>query len=173
MIATKQNNYEIMYIVDDQKPELAANLKKEFLTILTTNGGKVTKEEEFVRQFAYPINHKVQGHYFIINLLTSAQNIADFNRVFLIKQKQNEVIRKLVINIDEEQTNRFRERKERPENVDNRENREFRPKRPYNPEHHSGDNKGKTFNPKFKRERTTEKTTKPNTEVSEINKETK
>lgn len=180
MSATKQNNYEIMYIVDDQKPELAAAIKKEFVTILTKDNGKITKEEDFVRQFAYEINHKVQGHYFIMQLLTSAQNIADFDRVFLIKQKQGEVIRKLVINLDEEKTNTYKVKKERPENLNNRgENREFRPRRPYNPDNQTGDNKGRPFNPKFvKRERPAgekpaEKTTRSNPEVSSKTEENK
>lgn len=112
MQETKINNYEIMYIVDDQNPEKTNLIKKEFVEILTKNNGKITKEEDFTRQFAYKINHKTSGHYFILQLSTSAENIADFNRVFSIKQKQGDVVRKLVINLDDEKINTFKEAKE-------------------------------------------------------------
>lgn len=108
MLVTKQNNYEIMYIADDEKPELNAALKKEFLEILTADGGKLNKEEEFVRPFAYKINNKLKGQYYVFEILTSATNINNFNRVFSIKQKQGEVIRKLIINLDEEKHNTFK-----------------------------------------------------------------
>ncbi|MBE4704155.1 30S ribosomal protein S6 [Spiroplasma platyhelix] len=114
MQETKFNNYEIMYIVDDQNPEKANLIKKEFVEILTKNNGKITKEEDFIRQFAYKINHKNSGHYFILQLSTTPENIADFNRIFSIKQKQGDVVRKLVINLDEEKINTFKERKESP-----------------------------------------------------------
>ncbi len=114
MVETKFNNYEIMYIVDDQNPEKANLIKKEFLEILTKNDGKVVKEENFVQQFAYKINHKDKGHYFVLQLKTTAQNIADFSRIFSIKQKQGEVIRKLIINLDDEKINTFKVRKENP-----------------------------------------------------------
>lgn len=114
MVETKFNNYEIMYIVDDQNPEKANSLKKEFLEILTKNDGKVVKEENFIQQFAYKINHKDKGHYFVLQLKTTAENIADFSRIFSIKQKQGEVIRKLIINLDDEKINTFKVRKENP-----------------------------------------------------------
>lgn len=114
MVETKFNNYEIMYIVDDQSPEKANSLKKEFLEILTKNDSKVIKEEDFIQQFAYKINHKDKGHYFVLQLKTTAQNIADFSRIFSIKQKQDEVIRKLIINLDDEKINTFKVRKENP-----------------------------------------------------------
>lgn len=114
MEKTTLNNYEIMYIVDDQNPEKANLIKKEFVEILTKNNGKITKEEDFTRQFAYKINHKSSGHYFVLQLNTTPENIADFNRIFSIKQKQGEVIRKLVINLDDEKINTFKERKESP-----------------------------------------------------------
>lgn len=115
MIETKFNNYEIMYIVDDKNPEKANLIKKEFVEILTKNNGKITKEEDFIRQFAYKINHKNSGHYFILQLNTTSENIADFNRIFSIKQKQGEVIRKLVINLDDEKINTFKEVPKKPE----------------------------------------------------------
>lgn len=115
MQETKFNNYEIMYIVDDQNPEKANLIKKEFVEILTKNNGKITKEENFIRQFAYKINHKSSGHYFILQLTTTSENIADFNRIFSIKQKQGDVVRKLVINLDDEKINTFKESPKKPE----------------------------------------------------------
>lgn len=130
MTETKFNNYEIMYIVDDQNPEKAKLIKKEFVEILTKNNGKITKEEDFVRQFAYKINHKSSGHYFVFQLNTTSENIADFNRIFSIKQKQGDVVRKIVINLDDEQKNVFKERKESPKKPEfNRDqNRDSRPR---------------------------------------------
>ncbi|MGL5268143.1 MAG: 30S ribosomal protein S6 [Spiroplasma sp.] len=130
MMETKFNNYEIMYIVDDQNPEKAKLIKKEFVEILTKNNGKITKEEDFVHQFAYKINHKISGHYFILQLNTTSENIADFNRIFSIKQKQGDVVRKIVINLDDEKMNVFKERKEsskKPE-FNKEQNRESKPR---------------------------------------------
>lgn len=132
MVETKFNNYEIMYIVDDQNPEKANLIKKEFVEILTKNNGKITKEEDFTRSFAYKINHKSSGHYFILQLNTTSENIANFSRVFSIKQKQGEVIRKLVINLDDEKINTFKERKEpikKPEFQKEQSTRELRVKK--------------------------------------------
>ncbi|WP_308150061.1 30S ribosomal protein S6 [Spiroplasma sp. AdecLV25b] len=104
----KKHNYEIMYIVDDQNQEKAQLIKKELIAILIENGGEIKKEEDAIRTFAYDINKKVKGHYFIIEVSTSPKNIANFNRVVLIKQKQLEVIRFLVINLDSEKINKFK-----------------------------------------------------------------
>lgn len=111
----KQNqnhNYEIMYIVDDQNQERAQLIKKEFSEILTENGGTIKKEENVIRKFAYPISNKVKGHYFIIEVSTSLKNIANFNRIALIKQKQLEIMRFLVINLDSEKINNFKVRRQ-------------------------------------------------------------
>lgn len=130
MTETKFNNYEIMYIVDDQNPEKAKLIKKEFVEILLKNNGKITKEEDFVRQFAYKINNKNSGHYFVLQLNTTSENIANFNRIFSIKQKQGDVVRRIVINLDDEQKNVFKERKESPKKPEfsRDQNRDSRPK---------------------------------------------
>lgn len=104
----KKHNYEIMYIVDDQNQEKAQLIKKELIDILLVNGGEIKKEEDAIRTFAYDINKKVKGHYFIIEVNTSSKNIDNFKRVTLIKQKQLEVIRFLVINLDSEKINKFK-----------------------------------------------------------------
>lgn len=158
MSETKFNNYEIMYIVDDQNPEKAKLIKKEFVEILTKNNGEITKEEDFVRQFAYKINHKSSGHYFVLQLNTTSENIAAFNRIFLIKQKQGDVVRKIVINLDDEQKNVFKERKENPKKPEfNREqNRDSRPRTSGNFKSDSRHNfdKDKKVETRFKKERT-------------------
>lgn len=108
----KKHNYEIMYIVDDQNQEKAQLIKQELTAILVENGGEIKKEEDAIRTFAYDINKKVKGHYFIIEASTSSKNIANFNRVVLIKQKQLEVIRFLVINLDNEKINKFKAKRQ-------------------------------------------------------------
>ncbi|WP_339040338.1 30S ribosomal protein S6 [Spiroplasma endosymbiont of Apeira syringaria] len=108
----QKHNYEIMYIVDDQNQEKEQLIKKEFCEILTKNAGKITKEQDSIRQFAYPINKKVKGHYFIIEVLTSPENIANFNRVALNKQRQLDVMRFLVINLDSEKVNKFKPKRQ-------------------------------------------------------------
>lgn len=108
----QKHNYEIMYIVDDQNQEKAQIIKKELCEILTRNGGEIVKEQDSIRQFAYPINKKVKGHYFIIEVLTSTENIADFNRIALIKKRQLEIMRFLVINLDNEKINKFKPKRQ-------------------------------------------------------------
>ncbi|WP_425381227.1 30S ribosomal protein S6 [Spiroplasma endosymbiont of Polydrusus pterygomalis] len=108
----QKHNYEIMYIVDDQNQEKAQLIKKEFCEILTKNNGKIKKEQDSIRQFAYPINKKVKGHYFIIEVSTSAKNIASFNRIALNKKRQLDVMRYLVINLDNEKINKFKPKRQ-------------------------------------------------------------
>ena len=104
----QKHNYEIMYIVDDHNQEKAQLIKNEFCEILIKNGGKIIKEQDFIRQFAYPINKKVKGNYFIIEVFTLPENIANFNRVALNKQRQLDIMRFLVINLDSEKINKFK-----------------------------------------------------------------
>jgi len=119
---TQKHNYEIMYIVDDQNPEKAQLIKKEFIKIFSENDGEIKNEEDYLRQFAYPINHKVRGHYFVIQTFSSSQNIINFKRVALIKQKQLEIIRFLVINLDSEKLNKFKPKRQTDTNNYNRGN---------------------------------------------------
>lgn len=107
-----KRNYEIMYIVDDQNQEKAQLIRKEFCEILTKDGGKITKEQDSIRQFAYPINKKVKGHYFIIEVLTSRKNIHNFERVVFFKKKQKDVMRCMVINLDSEKLNKFKPKRQ-------------------------------------------------------------
>ncbi len=115
----QKHNYGIMYIVDDQKPEDdKKRILKEFCEILTKNNGEIKKEQNYIKQFAYPINKKVKGHYFIIDVLTSAKNITDFDRIAwnktrpLGKTRQLEVMRYLIINLDNEKINKFKPKRQ-------------------------------------------------------------
>lgn len=108
----QKHNYEIMYIVNDQNQEKAQLIKKEFCEILTKDDGKINKEQDFISQFAYPINKQVKGHYFNIEVLTSTKNIANFNRVALNKKRQLDVMRYLVINLDSEKINKFKPKRQ-------------------------------------------------------------
>ena len=77
--------YEIMYII---KPTLDAEATKaenaKLAKILTDNGGKVTKTDEWgLRDLAYPIKKETKGYYVVLELELEegAKALTEFGRI--------------------------------------------------------------------------------------------
>ncbi len=94
--------YEIMYILDQDTAEnTVKDTKAKLEKILTENGGKIEEQKEWgLMDFAYEINHKKKGFYFVAIVNTNAENIAEFQRVAKIDKN---VVREMVINTEKEQ----------------------------------------------------------------------
>ena len=95
------NNYEIMFIVkttieSDEVNKTVDSLKK------TLNDFK-SKIDSFKdlgqKKLAYPINKEVNGFYYVVNVQTSRDAIAEFDRKASINEN---IIRHLIINLDKE-----------------------------------------------------------------------
>ncbi len=105
--------YEIVYIVDNDAGDLADIQQK--LTELI--GGKVEKTEKLGhRKFAYPIKKKESGHYFLLQAVVEKPRIVEFKkRVRQIK----EILRCLVINLDNEKHFRYPKPRVFPQKTEN------------------------------------------------------
>lgn len=90
--------YEAMIIskMDIPEPELTKMINK-WESIVATNGGEIVKKETWgVRRFAYPIKKQNRGNYFVYDVATTQENIAELERV--LKFDEN-VIRSLIIKL--------------------------------------------------------------------------
>lgn len=78
------NKYEIMFIVKpDVEDEARNTLIEGFKEILTANGeGTVDNVNEWgLRDLAYEIKDYTKGYYVVVDVTTSAANIAEFDRL--------------------------------------------------------------------------------------------
>lgn len=78
--------YEVMYIInasveDDKRKALIDSVAK----ILTDNGGKVTKTDEWgMRDFAYRIDDMTKGYYVVLNFEADNACVKEFDRLMRI-----------------------------------------------------------------------------------------
>ena len=84
------------------RPELTEtqidNLINDLSNIITKDGGKVVKKEQWgLRSFAYKINKNKKGHYFMLNLDSAPTTIFEYERQMRINE---DIIRFLTIKID-------------------------------------------------------------------------
>ena len=85
------------------RPELTEtqidNLINDLSDIITKDGGKVEKKEQWgLRSFAYKINKNKKGHYFMLNLDSAPTTIFEYERQMRINE---DIIRFLTIKIDQ------------------------------------------------------------------------
>jgi small subunit ribosomal protein S6 len=64
--------YELMFIVDADEEETSVDTIIELVTTTVTeaDGSIVSTDKWGKRKFAYEINHKTEGHYVVIELLS-------------------------------------------------------------------------------------------------------
>lgn len=78
--------YEVMYIInasveDDKRKALIDSVAK----IITDNGGKVTKTDEWgMRDFAYRIDDMTKGYYVVVNFEADNACVKEFDRLMRI-----------------------------------------------------------------------------------------
>jgi small subunit ribosomal protein S6 len=92
------NKYEIMFIVkssleSDTLNKITDDLKKTFAD------KKLEFKDMGQKRFAYPIKKDINGYYYLINVLATANEIEDFKHKVLINE---DIIRHLIIKLDEE-----------------------------------------------------------------------
>ena len=94
------NKYELMYIIDTAVEEEARKaLIERFNGIVTQNGGKVEKVEEWgKRRLAYAIDYKTEGYYVLVNFEAESPVPAEVERNLKITDS---VIRYQVIRLEE------------------------------------------------------------------------
>ena len=94
------NKYELMYIIDTAVEEEARKaLIERFNGVITNNGGKVEKVEEWgKRRLAYAIDYKTEGYYVLVNFEAESTVPAEVERNLKITDS---VIRYQVIRLEE------------------------------------------------------------------------
>lgn len=94
-------NYETLYIL---KPDLEEEKKDaliaKFSDIITSNGGAITKTDEWgKRKLAYPIDYINDGYYVLTYFSANTELPAELERNFKIS---DDVIRYIVVNLDKQ-----------------------------------------------------------------------
>lgn len=78
--------YEVMYIIkatveEEKRAELIANLAK----IITDQGGKITKTDEWgMRDFAYEIDDMTKGYYVVVKFEADNACVKEYDRLMRI-----------------------------------------------------------------------------------------
>ena len=80
------NNYELLYIIDN---DLAEEAKEALIAklngVVTDNGGSVEKVDKWgTKKLAYPINYKTEGYYVLVNFTAPAALPSELERVMRI-----------------------------------------------------------------------------------------
>ncbi|MGL4821315.1 MAG: 30S ribosomal protein S6 [Bacilli bacterium] len=88
--------YEIMYIIRPNiEEESQKALVERFNTILTDNGAELTSVKDWgKRRLAYEINDFRDGHYMLLNVVSEAAAVQEFDRLAKISE---DIIRHIVI----------------------------------------------------------------------------
>ena len=80
------NNYELLYIIDN---DLAEEAKEALIAklngVVTDNGGSVETVDKWgTKKLAYPINYKTEGYYVLVNFTAPATLPSELERVMRI-----------------------------------------------------------------------------------------
>jgi small subunit ribosomal protein S6 len=91
--------YEIMYII---RPSIEDEAKKalveRFNGVLTDNGAEITNVKEWgKRRLAYEINDFRDGFYMILNVMSNAEAINEFDRLSKINE---DIVRHMITKVE-------------------------------------------------------------------------
>ena len=91
--------YEVMYIIKDSvENEARAALIETLHKIITDNGGKITKTDEWgMRDFAYRIDDMYKGYYVVTAFEADNECVKEFDRLMRI----NPNVVRFLITVDE------------------------------------------------------------------------
>ena len=97
--------YELMviYQADLDEAAVAAELKKVAATVEAGGGTVATTDVWGLRRFAYEINHKNEGVYVVLELVTEAPNLDDLDRQLRLA---DEVVRHKILRLPEREATR-------------------------------------------------------------------
>jgi small subunit ribosomal protein S6 len=90
-----------MFIVDtDTSEEDITRLSESLQTVITDQGGTITKNENMGRRhLAYPIGRKTEGYYILFEVDGSGREIAELERRMRVN---DQVIRYITVRVDED-----------------------------------------------------------------------
>jgi small subunit ribosomal protein S6 len=90
-----------MYIVDTEtSQDDFTRLSETIQQIITEQGGTITKTEDMGRRtLAYPISHKNEGHYMLLEIDGTGREIAELERRMRVN---DQIVRYLTVRVDED-----------------------------------------------------------------------
>jgi small subunit ribosomal protein S6 len=93
------NRYENIFIGrQDLSQQQIEALGVSLGLFVTQNGGEIVRSEYCgFRSLAYPIKKNQKGHYYIIQMRSPANTIAELNRIMKINE---DIIRHLIVRVD-------------------------------------------------------------------------
>ena len=96
-----QRTYEVMYIVDTEaSQDDVARLSENLQQIITDQGGTITKAEDMGRRtLAYPINHRNEGYYMLLEIDGTGREIAELERRMRVN---DQIVRYITVRVDED-----------------------------------------------------------------------
>jgi small subunit ribosomal protein S6 len=97
--------YELMIIFKGESEDDAVNrILSQAGGLIEAEGGKVAKTERWGRRrFAYEIDHKTEGIYVVLEIVTEASNLHELERTLRIA---DEVVRHKVIRLPDREATR-------------------------------------------------------------------
>ena len=97
--------YEIMIIVDgDEEDAMVDDVVSRVETWLTDGGSKLATTDKWgKRKFAYEINHKTEGHYVVLEMVTEPRDMAPLERTLRLA---DEVVRHKLIRLPDHEAAR-------------------------------------------------------------------
>lgn len=92
-------HYEVVFLVNPGQSEQMPALVERYQGIITTDGGKVHRSEDWGRrQLAYPIQNFHKAHYWMFNLECTSDALGELTEAFRFN---DHVMRHLVVRRDE------------------------------------------------------------------------
>ena len=104
--------YEVMYIVDPETDvERIGKLNDAVGKLIEKEGGEIVRMDDIgIRELAYPIQKKQEGHYVLFEINGSGQEIAELER----RMRVNDMImRYITVRVDEERKTAEKKRTKR------------------------------------------------------------
>ena len=104
--------YEVMYIVDPETDgERIEKLNDAVGKLIEKEGGEIVRMDDIgIRELAYPIEKKKEGHYVLFEINGSGQEIAELER----RMRVNDMImRYITVRVDEERKTAEKKRTKR------------------------------------------------------------
>ncbi|NNE73215.1 MAG: 30S ribosomal protein S6 [Acidimicrobiales bacterium] len=97
--------YELMIIFDGDVPDadVQAQLTKVDATVVAGGGKVATTDHWGKRRFAYEINHKWEGTYVVLEIVTEARDLHDVERMLRLA---DEVVRHKLMRLPDDEATR-------------------------------------------------------------------
>lgn len=105
MLAVSTRAYEMMIIVDgDEEDAKVDEVVSKVETWLADGGSRLATTDKWgKRKFAYEINHKTEGHYVVLEMVTEPRDMAPLERTLRLA---DEVVRHKLIRLPEDEAAR-------------------------------------------------------------------